>query len=365
MAVKEVLAVLFLVVLVMISGCGDKEECWPPMVMLGDTCCMDADNNLECDAEAVGAAEENITVNITAPVCGDGICDNETESCTDCWKDCGACKKIVYIYVPRNFTLAELQNDLNILTRDGIKFKKDIDALNNVSNFFYFSKTVPRYYADFMGIRYKFLDNSRMIVLNHIFLEPYYVNSSELLFNYVNISNWYFMYDIRTREATRYDNRIITNSALKDYPTQPTGYQKQFRYEDWEFRNYTREENVMFDNTTILDNGMVESLFASITNYSVNYKYHEYFEKDSGITLEGIREVDEVRLGYTHALSFICARNLVITLYNYDYDATYCRINEECLLKQIDMNRAALIMQAKRMKDVCDKKYSNKVMIYN
>lgn len=364
MARKEVLAGLFilaLVILVMtISGCWKKTEvivCSAPLTVIGEECCLDADNDTVCDPEALDAT------NFTAGVCGNDVCENETEDCTNCWKDCGACKKIVYIYYPRNFTLAELTHDLNVLTRDGIKFKKDITALNNVSNFFYFDKAVPRYFADFMGIKYKFLGNSRMVVLNNIFLEDYYVNDSNSLFNYVNFSSWYLVHNIRNADMARYDARISSGKAKEDYPTQPTGYQKQFRYADWEFKNYTKKEDVFFDNVTLLDNGMVESLYASMTHYNITYKYHEYYDKDVG-TLEAFKDVKETRLSYVHTVTLTCARNLAITVYEYDFDSEYCRINEECLLVQVKKNRAALVAQADRMRAICDEKYSNKIFIY-
>ena len=97
-------------------------------------------------------------------VCGDDICEeNKGEECRSCWKDCGACKQIVYIYVSRNFTLSELTQNLNTIPGIDVKFKKDIEAINNVSNFFFSKKAIPRYFAYFMDTRYKFLYNSLTI----------------------------------------------------------------------------------------------------------------------------------------------------------------------------------------------------------
>ncbi|MBW2964146.1 hypothetical protein KY363_01685 [Candidatus Woesearchaeota archaeon] len=370
MGQKEARVLFLFALFIIMLGCGKEtatQQCPEGQVMIGYDCCYDIDSNSICDTPLDEVAE-----NERAPaVCGDGTCDNETENCTNCWKDCGACKQIVYIYVPRNFTLAEIQADLNSLERDGIKFRKDINNLNNVSNFLYFDKVIPRYIAEFLDIKYKFLSPSRDIVLNNIFNEDYYVNSSEDLLRYVNASNWYLTHGIRIRETQEYDNRIILNRSLADYPTQPTGYKKEHMYEGWEYRNYTKDETVYFNNVTLLDNGMVEALYAAITAYDITYKSSEYVDKDPDDPtriLEDFTDIEEVRLGYTHSMSFMCARNLVITIYNYDYNkdyyGDYYQINPDILKEQIPKNRQSLIQRANRIKAICDKRYSREVFIY-
>jgi len=380
---KEVTQILFLIVciltaatLIMTAGCGKKDnqdvECNPPLSIINNTCCEDFDNDSVCDENASTPATvldmldlppEEQPYNMT---CGDDICDEQGENCTNCWQDCGACKKIVYIYVPRNFTLGELTYDLNEIYRDGIRFRKDITALNNVSNFFYFEDSLPRYYADFLGHQFRSLDKSRKLLLNHIFLENYYVNDSASLLNYVNFSNWYLTYRIRNDELTWYENRISADRATEDYPTQPTGYQKKNRYEDWSFENFTKKENLIFENVTILENSMVESIYAGYTDYDVTYKYNEYFESDEPeFRVPAYKTVEERRLALTHSVSFICSRNLVITVYNYYFDPDqFGWINEDNIRTQVGKNRQSLIKEAHKLKYNCDKKYRKEVFIY-
>jgi hypothetical protein len=354
------------VILFLETGCWRKTDvidCEEPMTVIDKNCCLDTDDNNICDVNETGVGEPGFIG------CGDNACA-EDENCTTCWKDCGACKKIVYIYVPRNFTLAEITYDINDQTRDGVKFRKDITALNDVANFFFFNKAVPRYFAEFMDVKYRFLYYSKWMVLNHIINELYYVNDSDSLLNYVNYTNWYMVHGINNKEKVEYEERISTGEALDDYPTQPTGYQKEFRYEDWEFRNYTKKENIVSEGVTILDNGMVESIHASITEYNITYKFHEYhdidYETSEEVLLEDFRVVNEKRLANIHTISFICARNLAITLYEYEYDTDYYDgIKQEYLLEQIDRTRADLTAKAGRIKAICDKKYARKVFIYN
>jgi len=53
MRLRHVLSVLFIVaisvVLFGLAGCVERMSCAPPNVMIGDTCCLDADNNEVCD----------------------------------------------------------------------------------------------------------------------------------------------------------------------------------------------------------------------------------------------------------------------------------------------------------------------------
>ncbi len=364
--VKKVLA-LFLVLAcaLFMVGCGEEDlECDPPNVLINGTCCMDADDDSVCDLSG------NRTGNVTdgTVMCGDGVCEG-SENCSNCWQDCGACRKIVYVYVPRNYTLGELTSDIDELYRNGIRFRKDITALNEVSNFFYHRENTPRYFADFMDTKYKRLYSSRAILLNHIINANYYLNDSEDLLDYVDYSDWYIKYSIAKAEEKMYEERILSGDALEDYPTQPTGYQKSFRYEDWEYRNYTMDETVIADNNTVLENGMVESLYVGFTDYKITYKFHEYhdidYETDEEVLKEDFRTVEERRMSNVHALSFICSRNLAVTLYTYDFDTeNFERISEANLRNQIVENRKYLVRQAEKLKANCDMKYVRKVFVY-
>lgn len=358
---------LLLSSLLFISGCGKKENiivCEEPQVIIGQKCCMDADNSTVCDDEE---AEVNQT---GATLCGNGECEAAAgEDCRNCWQDCGPCKQIVYVYIPRNFTLSELTADLNSITPDTelIKFRKDIYNSDNVTNFFYFSKTIPRYFADFMDVKYKYLKESRWILLNHIINENYYVNDSESLARYLNFTTWYRIHSIKNSERNAYEKRITSEAALKDYPTQPTGYDKEYRYEDWKFRNYTRNERIIYNNITLLDNGLVESRYTSLTQFNVTYRYHTYFTdkyEDDNIILEDFKTINELYLTNIQTINFRCARNLVITLYEYKYDGGYYNINEENLAEQAALNRADLIRRANLIKPFCDRKYANEVFTY-
>jgi hypothetical protein len=359
---EVLLIVLAAVLLISVSGCLKKTTitgCDSPDVVIGERCCIDANGNGVCDDQDL---KENIS---TEGVCGNSICENETENCTACWKDCGACKKVVYIYVPRNFTMVELKSDLDALGRDGIKFRKDINALNNVSNFFYFSEPVPRHIAEFMGIRYSLLKESRVILLSHVFLDSYYVNSSSSLLSFVNFSNWYITHTIRAADMTEYETRISSGKSKEDYPTQPTGYQKEFRYDDWDFRNYTKHEDVIYDYVRLLDNDTAEAVFASITEYNVTYMTHYYDNKEFGVK-ESFSSTEEKRLGYTHSLSFACSRNLVITLYDYSYDTEhYGGMGKDTIDAQLALNRARLGSKAAEIGQLCESKYSNKIFTYS
>jgi hypothetical protein len=361
---REVLLLFLVFALALsVSGCFKRTvvvSCSSPDVIIGERCCRDNNANSICDDEDLKGNTS------TADVCGNNVCENGTgENCTTCWKDCGACKTIVYIYVPRNFTLAEITQDLDAMTRESVKFRKDINALNNVSNFFYFGRPVTRHVAEFMSVPYDLLKDSRKILLSHILLESYYVNGSDSLFSYVNSSHWYLTHTIISSDRSEYEQRIASGKATKDYPTQPTGYQKELRYDDWEYKNFTKKEQGIYNNITTLGEEGVEAVYASITNYSIAYKYHYYDNKEFGLK-EAFRYQEEKYLSYVHSLSFVCARNLVITLYSYDYNPIeYTGMNQGIIQEQVVYNRAGLRDRADAIKRTCDRKYSNKIFTYS
>ncbi|NQU78844.1 hypothetical protein HQ545_03685 [Candidatus Woesearchaeota archaeon] len=345
---KKTGVVIILILSLLLAGCSTLEKCEEPLVKIDSTCCIDQDNNNECDI----------------PLCSNNVCD-ESENCSSCWQDCGACKRIVYVYVPRNFTLGELSANINSLEDGDIKFRKDIDALNEVSNFFYFNDKTPRYFADLMGTKYKYITPSRSIVLNHITNEAYNVNSSVSLKGYVDYANWYLTYSVRNEEIESYEKRISSGKATEDYPTQPTGYQKTQRYADWEFKKYSKDEEVMIENIDIIGDGIVESIYSSITDYDITYKIGEYSENDEDdIVKEEFKQVEEIRLSYIHSVSLICARNLVITLYDFGFNGDYCTINKECIDIAVKENRLKLLKRAQSIKAMCDQKYSDEIFTY-
>jgi hypothetical protein len=321
-------------------------------IIVGDKCCSDTNNDGACDEDQTQSAQANI--------CGNTVCDSN-ENCTTCWKDCGACKRIVYIYVPRNFSLSEFSEDLNkAYTDEGMKFKRDITAINNVSDFYYYADNMPRYFAEFMSISYKPMYISTAILLNGINNENYYVNTTDGLFKYVNYSNWYITHQIKSREQKNYEDRITTGKATEDYPTAVSGYQKQYKYAKWEYRNHTKNTHVIYDNISLLPNGMVESIYSAITQYDIIYKYHQYAEKGD-TPIEAFKNVDEFYLGYVHSVTFGCSRNLAVTVYNYDYNNDMYKLNEDSIKGQVPVNRQKLLDQAARIKLLCDAEYSEKI----
>ncbi len=349
---------LLVVALVILTGCDsrDKMTCEEPEVLIYDVCCNDTNDNNMCDHDELEFQE----------YCGNGICDGN-ETCKDCWKDCGACKKIVYIYVPRNFTYTELTEDIEEWAKEDLKFKKDIYNKGDISDFYYHESDIPRYFAEFLDVRYKFLYPSKTILLNHITEEPYYINETTELLDVVTHNHWYITHHTKNTESARYEERMISNESMDDYPTQPTGRDRLFRYEDWEYRNFTKHENVIDESISILQTDMVESIYASITNYTVFYKTGEWTsEDDEDFTpLPEYKDVDEIKLTYVHAITLRCARNLAITLFEYDYNKNYYNINTRDLQEQIGKNRATLKKKAESLKRLCDAKYAKEVFVYD
>ncbi len=353
--VRLIILALFLCSAALLAGCAkktDMTDCSSPNVTLNGSCCLDKNSNSVCDITESG-------------LCGNEKCE-ESENCTTCWKDCGACKKIIYIYVPRNFTLSELTYDLNTAFRDGIRFRRDILNINNVTDFLYYEEPVTRYFADILGGKYAPRYNNKVVVLNDIINVNYYVNDSGSLLDYVNYTNWYLIHLTRNTETLSYENKRMTGKATEDYPSQPTGYDKEYRYKEWEFRNFTKSENILLNNITSVKENVIESVYASIDTYGVTYmtqRIEDRIDKDTSRFLEDHRTIEERRLSYMHTMNVRCARNLVVTLYNYEYNINNNLIDSVHVLEQVNINRQKLLRDVEKIETVC-KKYSDKIFIY-
>ncbi len=347
------IALLFVLAIfsLFISGC-KKNPCPKGQFMFNDHCCPDKNFNFVCD-DAEGL------------VCGDGIC-HETENCSTCWQDCGACKITRIIKVPSNFSLLDVTKEFRPLYKQSLNPKKDLEARNNVSDFFYYDEKIPRYMADFFGIQYNPLIDSRMIVFSKIKLPQWYLNHSGALLDFVNASRWYFIDDIRIRENRKYLQRIIDNKAIDDYPTPPTGYQKQFRYKGWLAVNYSVDESVIYDNITALDDDMIWGVYGSISDIEIKYRYNDYTDKDADdkeFTIYAYRNYSEIKLNYINTITFTCARNLAVTLYDYSWDMEHHNIKEENMRTEVEDGKRRLLTQARSLKALCDKEYKHSIFV--
>lgn len=314
-------------------------------------CCFDINNDFECDSE----------------YCGDGVC-KDGEDCSTCWKDCGACKIIIYKYVPKNYTLNELNVDLSNTYPEEVKFKKDIYNSNDLSTFFYATERKARTIAFFLDIFYRPVLDYKKILLSDINDEGYYVNTTESLIKYVNYTKWYSINAGLTSLKESYFEDVTSGNRISDYPTRPTGHDKTSRYEDWKYANHSLFEDVLYDYTEEIEEGIVESVFLSTSSYSIRYRIREYEldndedSDDPPVYLDEFKYVDEVELNYAHTLNMACSDDLMITIFSYNYH--HEKLNDDLIEQTLKDNRAELLKTARQIKAVCDAKYSNGRFIY-
>jgi len=182
-----------------------KVECEKPNILINGTCAPDSNLNFIDDAK------EGL-------VCGDGQCHEQTENCSTCWQDCGVCKVTTYIYYPTNFSLKNITPVISQMYDEDVKFRKDIEVNDEVSDHFYYDYQVPKYIADFFGIQYHPLRNHRHILISKIKLDQWYLNNTETLKNWTNQSKWYLIQQPLNSENEFYTNRFVRNIADKRYP---------------------------------------------------------------------------------------------------------------------------------------------------
>jgi len=249
---------------------------------------------------------------------------------------------------------------------EDVKFRKDITVSDNVSDHFYFDYQVPKYIADFFDVKYHPVRNQRYVLLSMIKLDQWYLNRTDALLDWANYSRWYLISQPLNRENAFYVKRFVKNAAIKDYPTQPTGHQKFTRYSEWFAENFTTDEGVVMDKVEPVEEGIVWSVYASISNYTVLYRYTNYTDRDADgneYVIYDFKNIREVKLNLFNLMTIRCARNLAVTIYDYGYDVEDHKINREHLLLEIEEGRKRLLNKARRIRSACDDNFSSSVFI--
>ena len=351
---KEVLLLIpIMILIIFIYGC-EQKTCPKDQIMIEDNCCIDNNLNFVCDIDE-GVA-----------ICGDGLCElGNKENCTVCWQDCSACKVYKYVYVPGNFSLKNLTTALNTQFEDDLKFRKDIEVNDSIADFYYHEERIPRYLADFKDVKYHPKTITKMAVLSRIKLDGWYLDQADRLMNFTDHAKWYMIKRQILAEDEAYNRRILSNKAKNDYPLPPTGIDRLNKYNQWLVMNYTIDENIIYDNTTLLNNSMVFQTFVSITDFDILYRVGNYTEKetqdDELFVLFDYNTITETKLSYVNAITFTCARNLAITLFDYDYNYQFYRINEDRIPYEVEASKKRLLSKAKKIQNLCKNKYSASV----
>ncbi|HII71657.1 TPA: hypothetical protein HA265_02785 [Candidatus Woesearchaeota archaeon] len=354
---KEVMVLLLVVLSVFLFIAGCKEETCPRnQIMLNGICCYDLNYNFVCDYD------EGIAV------CSDGTCETEKdENCSSCPQDCGPCKIIKIVYYPHNFSLKNFTTEVNRAFTDSVKFRRDTDAKDEVFNFYFHDAKIPKYNADLMGKKMNTLAFQKLMVISKTDLPQWFLNDSRMILNWANHSRWYYINDQIIEDRRKFALRIDENTAKDEYPKSPTGHDQYNRYDEWIASNYTVKEKVIADNMTLLGNGMVWALHASISDYIINYRYHEYedLDKDTGEKsfIYAYKNVTEVKMDYINTITFKCARNMAVTLLDYTYDFEHYYIKPDHLKVEINEGRDRLVRRAEQISKMCKYKYSASVFV--
>ncbi len=166
-------------------------------------------------------------------------------------------------------------------------------------------------------------------------------------------------------ERYSYIQRIIKNTAKDNYPI--TGHRGEFRYDDWIARNFSEEITFNYENTTLLDNEMVWSVHASITDFIIDYVTGQYEDNkdqdDIPVIIDQHKYITETKINYINTITFTCSRNLAITLVEQSFDATYMNIVERFVMTEIDIDKTNLLKEAEKLKELCDQEFSNGIFV--
>ncbi|HII71656.1 TPA: hypothetical protein HA265_02780 [Candidatus Woesearchaeota archaeon] len=219
-----------------------------------------------------------------------------------------------------------------------------------------------RYIAEFLDLQYTELKKSREVVLTHILLGPSFIKDEGSLFTLVNSSRWFLVDRIIEDEKKIYESRMKDKEATKIYPSDPSGYKKAQRYDEWELMNHTSKDDLVMDKVEKLDNGLVLTTYAGMTTYRLTYRFTTSEERSENIILYDTKEVTETKLNFVNTISFSCSPETVVTVYDYSYDSQF-PIDRENLRLQADAMKYRLINTAKRLQQSCSAKYRTKMFL--
>jgi len=112
---------------------------------------------------------------------------------------------------------------------------------------------------------------------------------------------------------------------------------------------------------------MVWSVFASVTDYTVDYITgqfkSEYDEDEIQVKINQHKFIDEKRVNYINTITFVCARNMPVTLIDPGFSVDNRKISKDNVAAEIKSDRENLLKKAVELKTLCNKEFSNGILV--
>ena len=335
--------------LVFIVACAQNQKvvCNKPYILVGNSCCLDKNNNNICDKdEAVENKEEELTCSSPYIKVGNNCCldKNDNNICDEDEKEETTIGKT---QEETTYDISDVQANINKITSeyfDEVIFKRS-DKSKQDFDFYSDDKktTVFLFRRGTSGKEYFSVLEKYSITLIDIKSKEKYIkdkddffnfikNEKELLTNYLKTRKDLIILEIKDGEIKKdVQGNTLFNNLL----------------------NYSLSKNVIYDNTTQFDtvsNKIIEMVKLSFENYDVWYN----------TSTSGKINIQLIGVEYLQAYSIHCTPNLIITIYanGYKEPRGYRGSFDEVSFKNLVSNeRKKLLNEAQALINMCEERY--------
>ena len=338
-----------------LTACSQTQQvtCNKPYTLVGNSCCLDKNDNKICDKDEETAKNEVVCsppyIKVGTNCCLDKnnnkICDNEeTKETVE--------KSTNYDEISKNFTIEDLQADIGNVLGRAVFLTKDSELdyrivySNKIENSKLLGKYVQRPY-------FKFTIKKPEVVI-YITDTNYYLNNKSDFQNFVK-KNKYFFVESALESKELFEKEFKEGELLKlilllRKPSISSSIAEKAKY-----ANHSETSSIYYDNLTFpetVSNDIANINYVRLNEYEVNFTSQDgkYSEKLSNIN-------------YGQSVVIHCSPNMVISLNfedygnsiyekNYDYGQT-----ENLVSSSIKNHYNQLIGDSLAITKMCEQRY--------
>jgi len=320
---NSVIFALLIISIFLINSCTSQNQqvvCNKPYILVGNSCCLDKNDNGICDNDETQKKE---TINNVPQI-------NESKKIEEK-------KEVIQTKEEQKYSIDELQADVSKAIQKDILLEK-VKESDKFDLYLTRSKTATLI-ADYFGLTvFKVLEKYDVAVID---LKDESLNSKENFLNYVKDKIPVLTSYLNNRENELIDD--AKNGHIYDI------FKKDGSFP--EFINYSTSDEILYDSITPLStvsDKIVEISKVNTQHYNLTYK---------GIipNRDKFTEKNVLGLKYVQAYGIFCGKRLVIILYGKDYGD---KIKKSDIDNYIRNLRSEYIITSEKVVRTCGDKYS-------
>ena len=306
----------FIILVLVLSACQQKTTCNKPYILVGNSCCLDSNNNNICDTDEVKETKTG-EVSCSSPYIkvGNNCCldKNDNKICDNDEKQVEAKPEVIEEKV---ISINDLQSDINKVLDAPILLVKDF----NTDKFQVYSEiiTKTKFLGKYGDIPYFKIVTKKPVTVIQINDKDSYLKDSNDFYDFVkNNKNIFIESALKSKEI--FENDFKNGELLRLIFLQNRPKEKSFA----ETAKYTNHEEVsskiFFDNMTFpetISNRIAQIFYVRVNKYEVDISYNISY--NSPDTPKGKFAADLSNINFAYNMIVYCNPNLIISL------------NEEC-----------------------------------